>query len=103
MEECLAYFRKAIADPSSVPPWSEWWTVNAEKVEETFPLFDFVRLKHRGLLGARQILERSGELPKDNPPPTLLLTGSCPNCGERIVTDPTSGAINKCPKCGTIV
>ncbi|HEX4611024.1 MAG TPA: hypothetical protein VH092_22730 [Urbifossiella sp.] len=53
MEDCLAYFRKAIADPRSVPPWSEWWAANVERVERVFPLLDYVRLKHRRLLGAR--------------------------------------------------
>jgi len=65
MEECLIYFRKAIHEPESVPPWPEWWAVNAELVERIFTIVDFVRLKHRGLLGARQILQIRGELPKD--------------------------------------
>lgn len=65
MDECLGYFRKAVSNPASVPPWSEWWAANAELVEHTFPLVDWVRLKHRGLLGAVQILQHRGELPAD--------------------------------------
>jgi ribosomal protein S27E len=103
MEECLAYFRKAIADPASVPPWSEWWAVNAELVERIFPLFDFVRLKHRRLLGARQILQKAGELPKDYSPRSPLLTGSCGQCGERVTGgfENPDGSIT-CPTCGLI-
>ncbi|MFO0796379.1 MAG: hypothetical protein U0804_02820 [Gemmataceae bacterium] len=71
MDECLAYFRQAIADPQGVPPWPEWWAANAEVVEREFPLLDYVRLKHRQLLGARQILQNRGELPADEGgPPT---------------------------------
>ena len=69
MEECLAYFRLAVADPARVPPWSEWWAANSGLVERVFPLLDYVRLKHRGLLGARQILQLRGELPEDDRPP----------------------------------
>jgi len=103
MEECLAYFRKAVHDPASVPPWSEWWAANADLVERVFPLFDFVRLKHRRLLGARQILQISGELPKDYRPRSPLITGSCAQCGERTPDysgDPT-GSIT-CPTCGLV-
>jgi hypothetical protein len=102
VEECLAYFRQAIAHPSSVPPWSEWWAVNAEKVEATFLLFDFVRLKHRRLLGARQILQRLGELPKDYRPPSPLLSGSCAQCGERIVVESAIEGTVTCPYCGIV-
>lgn len=70
MEECLAYFRKAVADPTAAQPWPEWWTANEEKVMNTFPLFDYVRLKHRQLLGAKQILQIRGELPKEEPATT---------------------------------
>ncbi len=84
MEECLAYFRKAVHDPASVPPWSEWWAANAELVERIFPLFDFVRLKHRRLFGARQLLQNSGELPKDFTPSSPSITGACGQCGERM-------------------
>ena len=104
MEECLAYFRQAIADPRSVPPWSEWWAANAELVERAFPLVEFVRLKHRRLRGARQILQHAGELPKDYVPPSPLLTGSCGECGERTTSHaggPGGGHIT-CPTCGVV-
>jgi hypothetical protein len=87
MEECLAYFRQAITEPARVPSWSEWWAVNSELVERVFPLVDFVRLKHRRLLGARQILQNAGELPKNFRPPSPLLTGSCGQCGERTTSE----------------
>ena len=64
MEDCLNYFRKAVAEPDSVPPWADWWAIHADWVEQTFPMIDFVRLKHRGLLGAEQILHKLGEQPK---------------------------------------
>ena len=104
MEECLAYFRKAIAHPLSVPPWSEWWAVNGELVERVFPLFDFVRLKHRRLLGAQQILQKNGELPKDYVPPNPALTGSCSQCGERTTKqmDTTGAGQVVCPNCGVV-
>jgi hypothetical protein len=104
MEKCLAYFRKAVAEPASVPPWSEWWAANAGLVEREFPLFDFVRLKHRRLLGARQILQIAGELPKDYRPPSPLLTGSCGHCGERTTAHPggPGGGCVMCPTCGNL-
>ncbi len=63
---CRAYFRQAIANPQSVPPWSEWWAANAERVERVFPMIEFVRLKHRGLIGAQQHLQIIGESPEVN-------------------------------------
>ena len=68
MDECLIYFRQAVLNPGSVPPWSEWWSANEPLVETAFSFVDYVRLKHRGLLGARQILQRLGELPADLTP-----------------------------------
>jgi len=62
MEECLDYFRKALAEPESAPPWTDWWAIHGDWVERTFPMIDYVRLKHRGLLGAEQILHKLGEL-----------------------------------------
>ena len=64
IEECLDYFRKALAEPDSVLPWADWWTIHADWVERTFPMIDYVRLKHRGLLGAEQILHKLCEHPK---------------------------------------
>ena len=65
---CRAYFRQAIANPQSVPPWSEWWAANAELVERVFPMIEFVRLKHRGLLGAQQHLQIIDKSPDGSPP-----------------------------------
>lgn len=96
MEECLVYFRQAIAEPLSVPPWSEWWAINGELVERVFPLMDYVRLKHRRLLGARQILQKRGELSADYVPRSARLTGSCATCGER-TTDSSAGGALRCP------
>lgn len=76
MDECLAYFRAAVADPATVPPWADWWAANSGRVAESFPLLDYVRLKHRGLAGVVQILQRRGELPADDPPPGPPGTGS---------------------------
>lgn len=99
MDECLNYFRQAIADPRSVPPWSEWWARNAEVVENNFPLVDFVRLKYRRLLGARQILLYRGELPPNYAPPGPHVTGSCSECGERVAV-PENGGDIRCANCG---
>lgn len=63
---CRAYFRQAIANPESVLPWSEWWALNAERVERVFPMIEFVRLKHRRLLGAQQHLQIIDESPEVN-------------------------------------
>lgn len=104
IEECLVYFRQAIARPESVPPWSDWWQENEPLVERVFPLMEYVRLKHRKLLGARQILQRFDELPKDYTPPSPRLTGSCGHCGERVPTS-TIGTESEpitCPHCGTV-
>jgi hypothetical protein len=58
MDECLRYFRAATTAPETVPLWAEWWRDNEELVEKSFPMVDYVRLKHRGLVGAKQILEK---------------------------------------------
>jgi hypothetical protein len=103
VEECLIYFRAAIADPRSVPPWSQWWAANMDKVERLFPLIDYVRLKHRKLLGARQILQYAGELPADYRSPSPRLTGSCSECGERTtITETPAGGHVSCPTCGVV-
>jgi len=104
IEECLVYFRRAIASPLSVPPWSEWWRENEALVEQVFPLMEYVRLKHRKLLGARQILQRGGELPKDYVPPSPRLTGACGHCGERVANHVVRTPDNSvtCPHCGTV-
>jgi len=104
MDECLAYFRKAIHDPASVPPWSAWWAANADLVAHSFGFADYVRLKHRRLRGARQILQMAGELPKDFIPSPIQESGSCSECGERATGDtfvPGPGYVT-CPACGGI-
>ncbi|MCE9529159.1 MAG: hypothetical protein K8R36_24190 [Planctomycetales bacterium] len=104
MDECLVYFRLAVTDPRSVPPWSEWWGTNETLASEVFSFADYVRLKHRRLLGARQILQRLGEIPGDFMPPSHQLTGSCGNCGERTINqDADSGeVVIICPNCGSL-
>jgi hypothetical protein len=96
----MAYFRQAVKDPASVQPWSEWWKANVELVERTFPLVDYVRLKHRRLRGAREILKYAGELPQDYVPPSPVVTGTCTECGERTASDGEGGV--KCPVCGVV-
>ena len=58
LDDCLAYFRAATTAPETVPLWAEWWAANESVVEAVFPMVDFVRLKHRGLVGAKQVLEK---------------------------------------------
>jgi DNA-directed RNA polymerase subunit RPC12/RpoP len=101
-EACLIYFRQAIGEPLSVPPWSEWWAANEELVSASFPLVDYVRLKHRRLLGAQQILQIIGELPPDFAPQSPLISGSCCRCGERFVNEAEAEAAGetKCSSCG---
>lgn len=101
-EACLIYFRQLIAEPLSVPPWSEWWSVNEELVGASFSLVDYVRLKHRKILGAQQILQILGELPPDYAPQSPLVSGSCCRCGERFVNEPAAAEAGetKCSACG---
>lgn len=103
-DECLAYFRKAVTSPDSVPPWSDWWKQNESLVEEIFPLMEYVRLKHRRLLGARQILQAAGELPLDYQPLPAVVSGTCPTCGDRVQRISSSGGELKiqCPNCGSL-
>jgi DNA-directed RNA polymerase subunit RPC12/RpoP len=101
-EACLIYFRSAVAEPLSVPPWSEWWAENEELVGESFSLVDYVRLKHRRLRGAVQILQIAGELPPDYAPQSPLVSGGCCRCGERFINQPeaeTAGEV-RCNACG---
>jgi len=104
MDECLAYFRKAVRNPASVPPWSVWWAANADLAAHAFGFADYVRLKHRRLKGARQILQIAGELPPDFLPPSVEETGSCSDCGERVTgnfADLGPGKI-ACPTCSGV-
>ena len=101
-EPCLIYFRQLVAEPLSVPPWSVWWLANEELVGQAFSLVDYVRLKHRKLLGAVQILQIAGELPPDYAPQSPLTSGSCCRCGERFVNQPEAAAAGevRCNACG---
>jgi len=100
LEQCLAYFRTAVQDPRSTVPWSEWWAENEMVAANAFSIVDYVRLKHRRLLGARQILQLRGELPKEFVPPSASVTGSCEKCGERVVEQMTEEGLRLvCPLC----
>ncbi len=66
IDDCLSYFRAATTEPETVPLWAEWWAANEAKAEACFPLVDYVRLKHRGLLGAKQILEKRSDATADS-------------------------------------
>jgi hypothetical protein len=101
MDEVLDYFRRAVKTAEPVPSWSEWWTSHEEAVAASFSLVDYVRLKHRRLLGARQILQRIGELPESFVPPDPAVSGRCFQCGEQVVAESPSGGIFKCSVCGT--
>jgi|GEM_PF-4768178 len=104
LDECLIYFRQALANPTSVPPWSIWWESNVEVVQRVFPPLDYVRLKHRRLRGAMQILQNRGELPENYVPPSPLITGSCAECGERVTNHRggVGGGYLSCPTCGVV-
>ncbi len=104
MDECLAYFRLAVLEPLSAPAWSNWWARHAELAAQSFSLVDYVRLKHRKLLGARQILQLRGELSKEFTPPSPYLSGACGQCGERVFPAPgdLTGDCVACPLCGPL-
>jgi hypothetical protein len=84
MEECLDYFRRALEQPGSVPPWADWWATHAELARQVFDRLDYVRLKHRWLNGARELLERLGT-PAVEPQMNWLDRTVCPKCGERLL------------------
>lgn len=104
MEEFLTYFRKAIEMPGSVPAWAVWWAANEEKLRHAFAHMDYVRLKHRKLVGAAVILEQHGWKPPPRPPDPLR-TGFCHVCGETVIHQPAGpggGSIfcpNRCFEC----
>ena len=102
MQEHLAYFKQAATDPASATPWSVWWAANAETVEQQYPIVEFVRLKHRRLKGAIQILKQMGELPRDFQPPDARKTGICPDCGDPVKHETASegGGSLSCALCG---
>jgi len=103
MDECLEYFKQAVIAPGSVSAWSEWWSQHDVLVRQSFPRADYLRLKHRRLAGARQLLQRSGLLPPDFEPPRPLLTGFCNACGERVsVTVSPGGGEVFCSICGLL-
>ena len=65
MEPHIEYFRLVVADPDCTPSWADWWAANEELVQRTFPLIEYVRLKHRGPEGVRQLLQKYGHIPRD--------------------------------------
>lgn len=85
MDERLAYFRRAIEQPGTVPPWSEWWAANEDLVRRSFDHEDCVRLKFRRLDAARMILERLGEPANERPSIDIIDRTYCPHCGERLL------------------
>lgn len=95
-EACLDYFHQAVHNPLSVAAWSEWWSQFEEQAARAFPLVDYVRLKHRRLKGARQILQLSGKLDKEYLPPADALATHCPDCGERSIAEEQQYS---CPRC----
>jgi hypothetical protein len=102
MEECLEYFRLALTDPLSVPPWSEWWATHEESVRQAFPRFEYLRLKHRRLSGARQLLADAGEaIPYVQRAPWDIR--SCAHCGERANhSGGPGGGLVTCSRCGLL-
>ena len=64
----MSSFQVARMSPAEQAARCDFYTleqsIHADWVEQTFPMIDFVRLKHRGLLGAGQILHKLGEQPK---------------------------------------
>jgi hypothetical protein len=104
MDELLAYFRQVVLEPASATPWAQWWEQNIEQVQELFPLADYVRLKHRRVRGAREILLRAGHLPPEFHPPHPAQTGVCTECGERITADASRPEETQltCPSCGVL-
>lgn len=105
MQEFLPYFKQAATDPASVIPWSQWWAANSETVAHAVPLVEWVRLKHRRLKGAIQILKQRGELPPDFQPPDAQKTGICPDCGDPVNRETTSesGGGPSCGLCGLLI
>jgi hypothetical protein len=83
MEECLAYFRSAIAHPEAAPPWDEWWQANAEVVRRCFEKADYLNLKFRRLDAAWEILQRLGDpamsLPQRTPALSAETTAAVEN------------------------
>jgi hypothetical protein len=61
-DECLAFLESAVLNPPPDPPLSDWVAANLDSLEAAFDRCDFLKLKHRGLGGARSVLERVGRL-----------------------------------------
>lgn len=57
-DECLAFLKDAIENPPSTPSIHVWIAANLDSLESTFDRRDFLKFKHRGLIGARDVLER---------------------------------------------
>ena len=105
MEALLTYFRRAVTDPLSVPPGSEWWAANSEAVERAAPHQEYLRFNRRRLRGAWTFLQQAGHLPEGFQPPSPLSSGSCGGCGERTTNQSAGpgGGYIPCPNCGVIM
>lgn len=86
MQDCLSYMQSAVTQPGSVEPWADWWSVNNETVRASFDRRDYLKLKFRKLIAAREILERLGRIkPKDDDfVGTDFNATHCKVCGERL-------------------
>lgn len=71
-DECLTYFRRAIEEPASVPPWREWWAANEPLARRVFTMAQVSQLRGTGLRAAAVILRRYGWKPPPTPPAEVV-------------------------------
>lgn len=86
MEDCLSYMQSAVTKPGTVEPWAGWWLANQETVRITFDRRDYLKLKFRRLIAAREILERLGRIePEGNEyAGTDFNATHCKVCGDEL-------------------
>jgi len=46
MDEFLPYFRAALEQPGTVPPWSQWWAQHRNRAEDILDPAGFELLRH---------------------------------------------------------
>ena len=59
MDEFIPYFRAALEQGGSVPPWSQWWVEHRNRAEDLLDPADFELLRTGKLEAARMVLRRS--------------------------------------------
>ena len=92
-EDCLIYLQDAVLAPPPEPPFLAWLDDNSDAIKEHFDARERWALNKRGLVGAREILEREQLIePLAKPSPDAereFFREYCEHCGALVECSPS--------------